>query len=173
MEALTCLCEHPSVIKFFAIHINTMEAYTLWWNRGTLREMLDYNMKYFPIMDDCTLSRQGGPNMEGRTWLVTFRQNCVKLAWAFIYIKNVVHHCGILHNDLSKDNIMLHFLPNKPNVVYILCAIGVKLSACKKRHHHCVGLQRSKMPPMQRKCIGGLPRNCFFIYNELKTTNSP
>jgi hypothetical protein len=23
-----------------------MEAYTLWWNGGMLRKMLDYNMKY-------------------------------------------------------------------------------------------------------------------------------
>jgi hypothetical protein len=36
MEALACLCEHPSVIKFLAIHTKTMEAYTLWWNEGTL-----------------------------------------------------------------------------------------------------------------------------------------
>jgi hypothetical protein len=32
---------------------------------------------------------------------------------------NVIHHYGIFHNDLSKDNIMLHFLTYKPNVVYI------------------------------------------------------
>ncbi len=32
---------------------------------------------------------------------------------------NVVHHCGILHNDLAKDNIMLHFLANKLDVVCI------------------------------------------------------
>ncbi len=49
----------------------------------------------------------------------------MKLAWAFINIMNVVHHCGILHNDLSKDNIMLHFLANKPNVLYIgMCNWG-------------------------------------------------
>ncbi len=47
--------------------------------------------------------------MEGQTQLVTFRRNGVKLVWAFINILNVVHHFGILHNDLSKDNIMLHF----------------------------------------------------------------
>jgi serine/threonine-protein kinase RIO1 len=41
------------------------------------------------------------------------------LAWAFINIMNAVHHCEILHNDLSKDNIMLHFSSDKPNVVYI------------------------------------------------------
>jgi hypothetical protein len=32
---------------------------------------------------------------------------------------NAVHHYGILHNNLSKDNIMLHFLADKPDVVYI------------------------------------------------------
>jgi hypothetical protein len=50
-----------------------MEANTLWWNGGTLQEMLDYNKKYFPIMDDRTLSWQKGPDMEGQTRLVTFR----------------------------------------------------------------------------------------------------
>jgi hypothetical protein len=32
---------------------------------------------------------------------------------------NALHHCGILHDNLSKDNIMLHFLANKLDVVYI------------------------------------------------------
>jgi hypothetical protein len=34
-------------------------------------------------------------------------------------IMNVIHHCGILHNHLSKDHIMLIFLVDKPYVVYI------------------------------------------------------
>jgi len=42
----------------------------------------------------------------------------VKLAWALINIMNAIHHCGILHNDLSKYNIMLHFPLDKLNVVY-------------------------------------------------------
>ncbi len=50
--------------------------------------------------------------------IITFKQNHVKLAWAFINIMNVVYHHGIFH-DLSKDNIMLHFPTDKPNVVYI------------------------------------------------------
>jgi hypothetical protein len=29
VEALACMCEHPSVIKFLAIHVETMEVYTL------------------------------------------------------------------------------------------------------------------------------------------------
>jgi len=42
----------------------------------------------------------------------------VKLAWALINIMNAIHHCGILHNDLSKYNIMLHFPLDKLDVVY-------------------------------------------------------
>ncbi len=61
-----------------------------------------------PIMDNDILLRQGGLDMEGQTQLVTFKWNRVKLAWAFINIMNAVHHRGILHNDLSKDHIMLH-----------------------------------------------------------------
>jgi hypothetical protein len=52
VEALACPCKHPCVIKFLAIHARTMEAYTSWWNWGTIQEMLDYNTKYSPIMDN-------------------------------------------------------------------------------------------------------------------------
>jgi hypothetical protein len=52
IEALACPCGHPSVIKVLAIHSKTMEAYTLWWNGGTLQKMLDYNMKYSLAMDN-------------------------------------------------------------------------------------------------------------------------
>jgi hypothetical protein len=48
VEALACPCKHLGVIKFLAIHKDHMEAYTLWWNGGTLWEMLDYNTKYSP-----------------------------------------------------------------------------------------------------------------------------
>jgi hypothetical protein len=57
--------------------------------------------------------------MERQKQLVTFKQNCVKLAWAFINLMNAIYHFGIFHNNLSKDNIMLHFLLNKLDVVYI------------------------------------------------------
>ncbi len=81
--------------------------------------------KNSPIMDNCALLRQGGSDVEGQTWLIAFRWNHVKLAWALINIMNAIHHCGILHNNLSKDNIMLHFPLNKLDVVYIgMCNWG-------------------------------------------------
>jgi hypothetical protein len=153
VEALFCPCKHPHVIKFLAIHTKTMEAYTLWWNWGTIQKMLDYNTKYSPIMDNWTLLKQEGLDMEEWTQLVNFKWNHVKLAWAFINIMNAICYFGILHNDLSKDNIMLHFLLDKLDVVYITFVIGVKLGVCKRWHHHCMGLPRNKMPPMQGKCI--------------------
>jgi hypothetical protein len=60
MKALACLCEHPDVIKFLAMHIETMEAYTLWWNGETFRKLLNYNMKYSAIIENCTLLQQVG-----------------------------------------------------------------------------------------------------------------
>jgi hypothetical protein len=71
--------------------------------------MLDYNMKYFPVMDNQIVLHQGGPNVEGWTWLVAFRQNCVNMAWAFINIMNVIHHFEILH-DLGGHNFPIFAL---------------------------------------------------------------
>jgi hypothetical protein len=36
MEALACPISHAGVIKFWVLHPNTMEAYTLWWIGGSL-----------------------------------------------------------------------------------------------------------------------------------------
>jgi hypothetical protein len=66
MEALACPCKHLGVIKFLAIHIETMDAYTLCLNGGTFREMLDYNMKYSFVTNNRTLLWQRGPDMERR-----------------------------------------------------------------------------------------------------------
>jgi hypothetical protein len=86
-----------------------MEAYTLWWNERTLQEMLDYNMKYSPITNSCTLLWQGAKYGKANMTCHLETKSCEVGKG----IMNVVHHCGILHNDLSKDNIMLHFSPNE------------------------------------------------------------
>jgi hypothetical protein len=46
LEALACPASHAGVIKFWALHPNTMEAYTLWWNGGSLHSFwTKYNSK--------------------------------------------------------------------------------------------------------------------------------
>jgi hypothetical protein len=46
-----------------------MEVYTLWWNGGTLWEMLDYNMKYSPATDNWMLSWKEGLMWNGKDGL--------------------------------------------------------------------------------------------------------
>jgi hypothetical protein len=36
LEALACPISHVGVIKFWALHPNTIEAYSLWWNGSSL-----------------------------------------------------------------------------------------------------------------------------------------
>ncbi len=80
IEALVYPCKHVNVIKFLAIHLETMKVYTLWWNRGTLWKMLDVNcMKCSHVMDNWLLLWEGGYDMEGWRKLVTFKQNHVKI----------------------------------------------------------------------------------------------
>ncbi len=154
MEALAYPCKHPSVSKLLTIHTKTMEAYTLWWNGGTLWKMLDYNTTYSPITNNCTLLWQRVRNLERSTQLITFKQNHVKLACAYTNIMNAVHHCETLHNNLSKDYIMLHFSVDKPDVVYIgLCDWGEVGCLQEVMPWFCMGLQMSKMPPTQKKNV--------------------
>jgi hypothetical protein len=47
------------------------------------------------------------------------------------------------------------------------CVIGVKPGACKRWCHHYMTLQRSKIPPTQKKYVGGLPHTwILFIANQ-------
>ncbi len=120
-----------------------------------------------PIMDNYTLLWS---NMEGQTWLVTFRQNPVKLAWAFISIMNSIH--GILHNDLSKDNIMLHFLPDKLNVVYIgVCNWG-EVGRLQEVMPSLYGFVKDQDAINTKKCIDELPQNCF-LFIQVKNCKFP
>jgi hypothetical protein len=50
VEALACPCEHPNVIKFLATHIETMEAYTLWWNGGTFKKCWITSWNISPLL---------------------------------------------------------------------------------------------------------------------------
>jgi serine/threonine protein kinase len=48
-----------------------------------------------------------------------FRKKRHELAWTFLNTMNNVHHCHTLHNDMSPDNVLLHFPPNSKDKVYI------------------------------------------------------
>jgi len=124
-------------------------------------------------MDNQTLLQQGGLDIEGQTQLIAFRQNCVKLAWAFINIMNVVHHFGILHNDLSKDNIMLHFLPNKLEVVCIgICNWG-ETRCLQEVTPSLYELAKEQNATNTMKVCWWMAPKLFFMYNKLGIANPP
>ncbi len=110
-------------------------------------------------MENQMLLWERGLNMEGWKWFVTFKWNCVKMmAWAFMnMIMNEVYQNGILHIDLLKDNIMLHFLPNKPYVVYInMCDWG-EIEHMQKVIIFSYVFVKEHDAIMQGKCIDGWP----------------
>ena len=48
-----------------------------------------------------------------------FRKKRHELAWTFLNTTNNVYHCHTLHNDMSPENILLHFPSDSNEKVYI------------------------------------------------------
>ena len=134
IEAMVCRIQHPGVIKFFAVHDWTMEAYTLWWNGDCIQNFLhrenalvsegiaNSNILKPPVnLPIATLQR-----------VQTFRNNRAKLAWALICIMDRVHKGHLMHNDISPGNVLLHFPEDKVDQVYIgVCDWGLASRVCE------------------------------------------
>jgi RIO-like serine/threonine protein kinase len=48
-----------------------------------------------------------------------FQKKRHKIEWTFLNTMNNVHYCHTLHNDMSPNNVLLHFPPNSEDKVYI------------------------------------------------------
>jgi hypothetical protein len=122
MEALACPISHASVIKFWALHPNTMEAYTLWWNGGSLHSFwtkYNYKVSAATSYEDYYLVNVVGLLPDDVDRVKAYRKNGVKLVLSLLTIMDKCHAQNILYNDLSPSNIMLHFPPGKLENVYI------------------------------------------------------
>lgn len=129
-ESMAVRIPHPGVIRYVAIHPDQYEGYAYWWNGGTIREMLNRDSLYG---DDVYVHlRFGGfsdDELIRANQLVRFRKKRTELAWALLHIMNEVHKSNNLHNDLSPDNILLHF-PLNESLVYIgVCDWGMTTKA--------------------------------------------
>ena len=126
-EAMALRSAHEGCIKWIAVHPSKNEGYTLWWNGGTLREMLRdealYNRESIHLTLQAAIlidSRDDyQKKLETALRVEVFRKKRHELAWTFLNTMNNVHHCHTLHNDMSPDNVLLHFPPNSPDKVYI------------------------------------------------------
>ena len=58
--------------------------------------------------------------------IVAYWENRPMLAWALIYIMHLVYKAKVTHNDLTENNILLHFAPDEMKSVYIgVCDWGI------------------------------------------------
>ena len=126
IEALVCPVQHPGVIKFWAIHSDSMESYTLWWNGDNLRKFFSINSQASEAIDYESILRLKHVPMKTGERIVAFRKNRAMLAWALIYLMDLVHQAKIIHNDLTPSNILLHFPEDNVHAVYIgVCDWGM------------------------------------------------
>ena len=113
-EAMALRSAHEGCIKWIAVHPSINEGYTLWWNGGTIREMMRDEALY--NREDVHLTLQAAilidsrddyqKKLETALRVQLFRKKRHELAWTFLNTMNNVHHCHTLHNDMSPDNIL-------------------------------------------------------------------
>jgi hypothetical protein len=118
---------HEGCIKWIAVHPTKSEGYTLWWNGRTIQEMIRdealYNRESVHITLQAAILIDSNDDYQKKLDIArhveVFRKKRHELAWTFLNTMNNVHHCHTLHNDMSPDNVLLHFPPNSANKVYI------------------------------------------------------
>jgi hypothetical protein len=126
-EVMALRSAHEGYIKWIAVHPTKSEGYTLWWNGGTIQEMMrheaQYNRKgvYITLQAAFLIDSNDDyqKKLDAARRVEVFRKKSHELAWTFLNTMNNVHHCHTLHNDMSPDNIMLHFRLNSADKVYI------------------------------------------------------
>ena len=125
-ESMAVRIPHPGVIRFAAIHASKYEGYAYWWNGGTIREMLNRDRDYGEdVYVHLAYGRFPDDEIIRAHQLVRFRKKRTELAWALLHIMDEVHKSGNLHNDLSPENVLLHF-PRDESRVYIgVCDWGM------------------------------------------------
>ena len=125
-ESMVVRIPHPGIIRFAAIHAEKYEGYAYWWNGRTIREMLNRDLQYGEdVYIHLHYGRFPDDEIIRAHQLVRFRRKRTELAWALLHIMNEVHKSNNLHNDLSPDNILLHFPPDESQVYIGVCDWGM------------------------------------------------
>ena len=164
IEALVCPVQHPGVIKFWAIHADSMEAYTLWWNGDCLRNFLKLNSRVSEATSYTEVLKCQHISVEEGERIVAFRKNRAMLAWSLIYVMDLVHQAKITHNDLTPSNILLHFPPHQVETAYIgVCDWGMA-SRIVENKASFYGYQNDRDCQQMRDAKRGVAPELFFVY---------
>ena len=126
-EAMALRSAHEGCINWIVVHPTISEGYTLWWNGRTIREMMKDEVQYNCESVHITLqvvflidsNDDYQKKLDATRHVNVFRKKCNKLVWTFLNTINNVHHCHTWHNDMSPDNVILHFPPNSVDKAYI------------------------------------------------------
>ena len=73
-EALACPIDHPRVIKLLYLNTRMYESYSMWWNGGSLMNMIAYDRTIVETHEDEIL-RTTGHDFEARQSFVTYRKH--------------------------------------------------------------------------------------------------
>ena len=129
-ESMAVRIGHDGVIHFIAVHARRNEGYAFWWNGRSLWNMLNLDKSYpdnIPMR--LAYSSPSEDDVVAAHKLARFRKKRTELAWALLHIMYGVHVARYLHNDISLDNILLHF-PMDESCVYIgVCDWGMSTYA--------------------------------------------
>ena len=174
IEALVCPCNHPGVIKFFAINDMTMECYSQWWNGGTLGAMFTLDQKNRDPDEIGELAYHATPQtMQEAKRLMAYRRKRTELAWALICIVDQVQQSSVLHNDITPENIMLHFPNDDGQTVWIgLCDWGMA-SRINEETHSLYKFQDGRQMRATRQKRWWVAPELMYVTGEAGTSVSP
>lgn len=162
-EACVCPLTHPVVVKFWGLHARTMEAYTLWWNGGSLHHMLVLDSKAPPTTDLEAIKRIPTLTEEERSRIFSFRKYRFQLAWALVYVGSLLHKAGVLHNDLSPHNILLHFSEFDDRVFIGICDWGIACLAHENAPSH-YGYDKPNITEQQMRARFWVAPELFYTF---------
>ena len=90
------------MIKLLYLNTRTYESYSMWWNGGSLINMMAYDRTIVEIHEDEIL-RHAGHDFEARQSLVTYRKHRAYLAWTLITLYSLKWDVGDSQNKVRGD----------------------------------------------------------------------
>ena len=107
---------HASVIRFAIIHAEKYKGCAFQWNGVTLQDMFNLDNHYGNnIAAQVSYDNTSGDGLLHAEHLRRFWKKRTELVQALLHIIDEVHKSHNLHNNISPDNILLHF-PEKSKV---------------------------------------------------------
>ena len=171
-EALACPVDHLGVIKLLYFNTRTYESYSMWWNGGSLMNMMAYDRTIVETHEDKIL-QCAGHDFEARQSLVTYKKHRAYLAWVLMCIVDVVHKQDVLHNDLNFNNVMLHSLRIGPGPYSLEYVIGAWPLGFRRKPRPIMGRRPRKDLRKHRAKYYCVAPELFHVIGERGTPQSP